>query len=322
MMTWPLDEIAQLEQGNTFRALVRSKRVGLPDVGDNRLSNIVSLLEKEFGIECYVPTSHQLLKHKSDVVARIDAIRASKGRSPQGETKDAVDPFFHCGTLLSKGDLDAVVGGLEVPTAHVIRSALNTVGLQKGVSLISSAFLMLPQTNSTHSSPLIFTDGAVNPAPTSDQLVDIAFLGAQAWGVWMATAPKVGFLSFSTKGSAKHPKLDPIIEAAHIFASKHPHILSDGELQFDAAIVPNIAARKAPASPVAGAVNVCVFPDLNSANIAYKVAERLGGAMALGPILLGTAQPMSDLSRGATVESVVNSVLLTLALGNSRQDMA
>ena len=297
---------------------VRGKKVGLPDTQDDRLPVVIHQLESQWGVKCYVPSEEELRSQAGAVEDCLQEMKAKRGKVPSKIPEALLmDSFYHCGALLNLGSLDAVVGGLSVPTAHVIRSALATVGLAPQVKLVSSVFLMvLKETLEGGQNLVLFTDGAVNPAPSSAELVDIAFLGATAFSRWTGILPRVGFLSFSTKGSADHPAVSQTREAAKLFASVHPEILSDGEMQFDAAVSPSVAARKALGSATAGQVNVAVFPDLNAANIGYKIAERIGGAEALGPVLLGTALPISDLSRGATPESVISSVILTLGLGS------
>jgi phosphate acetyltransferase len=302
-----LTDMAQRAKGMT---------VALPDVADARIHEVSRILQAEFGIKSYLPTEKNLLDKKEIVESVIQDLKKARSKPPMASAPQLlVDPFFHCGALLKLGNVDAVVGGLSVPTAHVIRSALATVGLTEGTKIISSVFLMLlSQPTEANVQTMIFTDGAVNPSPSPTELVDIAALAAEAFKKWTKESPKVGFLSFSTRGSAAHPNVEQTKMATQMFKDRFPNVLCDGELQFDAAVSSSVARRKAPDSLCAGQINVAVFPDLNAANIGYKIAERLGGAEALGPVLLGTFLPFSDLSRGASVESAVISSLLTLTL--------
>ncbi|MBU3680117.1 MAG: phosphate acetyltransferase, partial [Candidatus Kapabacteria bacterium] len=178
--------------------------------------------------------------------------------------------------------------------------ALWTVGMAPDTSVVSSFFLMAwPDKH------LFFSDCGVVPEPSSEQLADIAWSAAENYRRLVGDEPQLAFLSFSTRGSAAHPSVDRVRTAYDRFHAKHPNVAADGELQFDAAFVPEVARRKAPDSPLTGTANVMIFPDLNAGNIAYKIAQRLGGATAIGPILQGLAKPYCDLSRGCTAEDIV-----------------
>jgi phosphotransacetylase len=182
---------------------------------------------------------------------------------------------------------------------------------------MTSAFLLALQQQTAGGESLIsFSDCAVIPQPTTDQLVDIAFLSQQAYESWTQRKPKIAFLSFSTAGSAQHAEVEKVAQASRFFQKNYPAILAEGEVQFDAACDPFIAMRKSPTGQVQGKANVFVFPDLNSGNIAYKIAQRLGGAQAWGPVLLGAIKPFSDLSRGASAQDIAHAAALTLALSS------
>jgi phosphate acetyltransferase len=214
----------------------------------------------------------------------------------------AADPVNFGAALVALGEADGCVAGATCPTGDVIRAALWAIGTAPGVSLVSSSFYMVLPGDSV---VLSFTDCAVVPEPTPGQLAEIALAAARDRTRLIGDSPRVAFLSYSTKGSAGGPLVARMQEAAAHFQQLAPNIISDGELQVDAALNLEVAGRKAPASPIAGRANVLVFPDLNAGNIAYKLVQRLAGASAIGPILQGLARPMADLSRGASSDDIV-----------------
>lgn len=240
-------------------------------------------------------------------------LRKKKGVTIEMAREQVKNPLY-LGCLMIKGeDADCMVAGALSPTSHVLRAAFQVLKTKPGISCVSGAFIMLLPENVNYGDDhmLVFADCAVVPDPTTEELAQIAVETAKTTRNIAGLDPKVAMLSFSTWGSASHERVDKVRNAVEIAKQMDPSLVIDGELQSDAAIVPSVAEKKAPGSPVAGHANTLIFPSLEVGNIAYKLVQRLAGAGAVGPILQGLAAPVNDLSRGATVEDIINTIIVT-----------
>lgn len=246
-------------------------------------------------LEAYAEAYFQLRQHKG--VSRDDALAAMR------------DPLAFAAMMVREGDADGTIGGAVATTADTVRTALQIIGKAPGVETVSSFFLMLlPQ---PHDRPVVFADCALVVQPTPKELAGIALSSAASFHAMTGETPRVAMLSFSTMGSARHESIDRVTEAVAISRKADPDLIIDGEIQFDAAIVPEIGRTKAPNSILAGDANVFIFPSLDSANIGYKIAQRIGGATAIGPILQGLNHPANDLSRGCSKSDILQLIAVT-----------
>lgn len=238
-------------------------------------------------------------------------LRKSKGMTIEQAAKLATDPLYIGCLMIKNGDADGEIAGAKNTTGDVLRPALQIIKTAPGISVVSGAFLMFTKTKEYGKDGLLlFADCAVTPDPTASQLAEIAVATGHTARALVGEEPRIAMLSFSTKGSAKHPMADKVIEATRLAKDIDPTLAIDGELQADAALVTSVASSKAPGSTVAGKANVLVFPNLEVGNIAYKLVQRLGGAEAVGPILQGMAAPVNDLSRGCSVSDIYNMVAI------------
>lgn len=301
-------------------------KVAFPDAADKRtLEASQYLMENEIAEPCLVGNKEEILKvwhenpntsgkeftipvfdaEENDYVDEFAEMlfekRKHKGMTIEKAKETNKDPLYFAGLMLEKGLVDVVVGGNVSSTGNVMRAAIHTVGVEPGISIVSSFFIM-----AFPDKMYCFGDCAVNPDPNEKQLADIAISSAKNYASITGEESKIAMLSFSTNGSADHPLVEKVQNATKIIREKAPEIPVDGEMQFDAAIIPSIGERKFPGSPVAGKANVLIFPDLNAGNIGYKMVQRLAGAEAVGPIVQGLAKPYCDLSRGCSTDDMIN----------------
>lgn len=308
-----------LAEGNEPRTLKAANRIlaeGLAKVTLIGNPYEISGLAAELGLEAIAsativnPADKAVIDRYAPVLFEL---RKAKGMTEDQAVKTAANPLYLGCLIVKTGDADCMVAGAENTTGDVLRAAFQVIKTRPGIDVVSGAFVMLlPEgVNYGTDGVMIFADCAVVPDPDARQMAQIAVSSAETARNIAGIEPHVAMLTFSTKGSGKHERVDKVVEATKIAHEMNPSLDLDGELQADAALVPVVAAKKAPGSSVAGKANVLVFPSLEVGNIAYKLVQRLGGAQAIGPVLQGLAAPVNDLSRGASWEDIYKTIIMT-----------
>lgn len=301
---------------------VRGAAVALPESDDPRVVEAARILRESCGVRVFGKAELLQAGPSAAVLQTMRETAERRGKPLKAELEArASDPLFAAGHAVSTGLCQAAVAGCVTSTADVVRAILATVGLEEGTRTLTSVFLMaLSRPTPGGESLLVFGDAGVVPQPGSEQLVDIAQLSAQAFLCWTGRRPVPAFLSFSTAGSAEHTDVEKVRNAARLYRQRFPDRTAFGEVQFDAAVVPEVARRKlgSAAGEDAGCCNVLIFPDLDAGNICYKAVERLAGAAAWGPVVLGARLPFSDLSRGCSARDIVH--VCCLSIGQATRD--
>ena len=328
-----MDVITKIKE----KAKAKKKRVVLPEGTEERMIQAtkkilteglaeVTLLGDEKKIN-ELSKSYQLDLNKVRVIdpstsSQIDEyaeeyqeLRKKKGVTQQKARKIVINPLFCGAMMVRKGEVDGFVAGSVNTTGDVLRAGIQIIGLASGITSVSGSFLMvLPEFLGVANKVFVFGDCAVIPDPDPSQLASIAISSAKTMQELVGEEPKVAMLSFSTKGSAEHEMVDKVREATKIAKELKPDLKIDGELQADSAIIPSVAKKKCSDSVIQGGANVLIFPDLNSGNIAYKLVQRMAKAEAIGPVIQGLAKPANDLSRGCSVDDIVNVVAIAMTL--------
>ena len=304
-----MDAIAEIRK----RARARIKRIALPEYKDKRVIEAVKMIEREKIADVLLVTPDIMDKRETErYIEEFYNTRKDHGVTIEQARTTFEDTLFYAAMLTRDGKVDGFVAGAAHTTADVCRAGLFCVGVEERLKTASSSFIMaMPDNPVVPDGALIYADCGLIPDPTPRQLACIAISAAELGKRVLDAIPRVALLSYSTKGSAKSKMIDRVTEALTILKEMAPDILVDGELQADAALIPEVSKIKCPDSQVAGRANILIFPNLEAGNICYKLTERLAGARALGPLLMGFKRPCSDLSRGCSAEDVMDCVAVT-----------
>jgi len=296
---------------NAAEAVLKDKLANLIILAnDNEINQIASANNLNLDDATIIdPKNSDLINEFTDLFYEL---RKHKGISKEDAKKIIKDPLYFATMLIYTNRAQGLVAGAANATGDVLRPAFQIIKTTPGISVVSGAFIMdVPDCNYGEDGVLFFADCAVNPSPDKEQLAEIALTTADTANKLLDIDPHVALLSFSTKGSASHELVDKVAQAVKIAKEKDSNIKIDGELQADAALIPDVAKRKSPESEIAGKANVLIFPDLQSGNIGYKLVQRLAGAKAIGPVLQEITKPVNDLSRGCSTEDVINVITIT-----------
>ena len=298
----------------TQKKLAKIVLIGKPELIKSRISELG--LKNLNNIEIVDPDNYDKIEKYASMMVEM---RKHKGMTLVKALQQLKDPLYLATLMIKNGDADGEVAGAENATGDVLRPAFQYVKTLPGISVVSGAFLMILKDKTFgENGMIVFADCAVHPNPTAKELAEIAVATGRTTIAIAGFEPKIALLSFSTYGSANHPMVDKVREATAIAKEMAPDLLIDGELQADAAIIEAIGKKKAPGSSIAGNANVLVFPTLETGNIAYKLVQRLADAQAIGPILQGMAAPINDLSRGCSIDDIVNLVAITANQAGSK----
>jgi phosphate acetyltransferase len=316
------------------RARQAQRKIVLPEADDKRILQATKIILEENLAKIVLLTKDDNLKEKADQIgldlSKVEVInpaksddlveftqkffeaRKHKGVSEEQAREQMMHPVYFGAMMVSVGKADGMVAGAMTTTADVAKSAIYCIGFGQRIRTISSCFLItVPDCEYGSKGTFVFADCGIVPDPSPSQIANIAASGSELFRLLVEEEPHVALLSFSTKGSAEHEMVEKVVKAKEIIEKKYPELIADGELQLDAAIVPEVAKIKAPESNVAGRANVLIFPDLNAGNISYKMVQRLAKAEVIGPMMNGVSKPCSDLSRGCTIDEIVNAVCTT-----------